>query len=159
VVSGKEPDVESLARSLGWFGLGLIAALGAAGVAIFGKIGLENVNTTLATTLRSVVMALMLIAVTLSTGQLQTLWRGESSLDARAWLFIALSALAGAISWLAYFAALRSGLASQVAAVDRLSVAFVFVLGVIVLGEQHTWRGWLGLVVLVAGVFLIATDT
>jgi bacterial/archaeal transporter family protein len=123
-----------------------------------GKIGLEKVDTTLATTLRSAIMALMLLAVTLTTGQLQALWRGESSLDARAWLFIALSALAGAISWLAYFAALRSGLASQVAAVDRLSVAFVFVLGVLVLGESHSWRGWLGLAVLVAGVFLIATD-
>ncbi|HWQ12566.1 MAG TPA: EamA family transporter [Roseiflexaceae bacterium] len=148
----------AITQNLGWVALGLIAALGAAGVTIFGSIGLEKVPSALATTLRAVVMAAMLIAVTLATGQLQALWRGESSVDRRAWLFIVLAALSGAISWLAYFAALRSGLASRVAALDRLSVAFVFVLGVLVLGEQHTWRGWLGLVLLVGGIYLVAAD-
>ena len=150
--------MESVLKSIGWVGLGLIAALGAAGVAIFGSLGLEKVNSTLATTLRSIIMAATLIMVTLITGQLQIIWRGGSKLDSRAWLFIVLAGLAGAISWLAYFAALRLGLASQVAALDRLSVAFVFVLGMLILGEQHSWRGWLGLVLLVGGVYLIAAD-
>ena len=144
--------MDQLSKSVGWVGLGLVAALGAAGVAIFGSIGLQKVNSTLATTLRSIIMAGMLVALTLFSGQLQTVWRGESNLDSRAWLFIALAGLAGAISWLAYFAALKIGIASQVAALDRLSIAFVFVLGILVLGEHHSWRGWLGLALLVAGV-------
>jgi bacterial/archaeal transporter family protein len=143
---------------LGWVGLGLIAALGAAGVAIFGSLGLSSIPSALATTLRSLIMAGMLVAVTLITGQLQPFLRGETVLDGRAWLFIVLASLAGAISWLAYFAALRLGLASQVAALDRLSIAFVFVLGILVLGERHSWRGWLGLLLLIAGIYLVAAD-
>ena len=150
--------MERLIQGLGWVGLGLVAALGAAGVAIFGSIGLENVDTTLATTLRSIIMAVMLVVVTLMTGQLQLIWRGESNLDNRAWLFITLAGFAGAISWLAYFGALKLGLASRVAALDRLSVAFIFVLGVLILGERHTWQGWVGLGLLVTGVYLIAAD-
>jgi bacterial/archaeal transporter family protein len=148
----------NLVNSLGWVGLGLIAALSAAGVAIFGSIGLGKVDSTLATTLRALIMAGMLVAITLATGQFQQFLRGETTLDGRAWLFIVLAGLSGAISWLAYFAALRLGLASRVAALDRLSVAFVFVLGILVLGERHTWRGWLGLLLLVGGVYLIAAD-
>jgi transporter family protein len=150
--------VDNLLKSIGWVGLGLISALGAAGVAIFGSIGLGKVNPTLATTLRSIIMAALLVAVTLATGQLQAVFRGGANLDGRAWLFIALAGLAGAISWLAYFAALQLGLTSQVAALDRLSVAFVFVLGIVVLGERHSWRGWAGLLLLVGGVYLIAAD-
>jgi bacterial/archaeal transporter family protein len=150
--------VDNLLRSIGWVGLGLIAALGAAGVAIFGSIGLGKVNSTIATTLRSIIMAGMLVIVTLATGQLQSVFRGEANLDTRAWVYIGLAGLAGAISWLAYFAGLQLGLASRVAALDRLSIAFVFVLGLLVLGETHTWRGWLGLALLVAGVYLIAAD-
>ena len=150
--------MESFLRSIGWVGLGLISALGAAGVAIFGSIGLGKVNSTLATTLRSIIMAGMLLVLTLATGQIQAALRGEGNLDGRAWLFIVLAGIAGAVSWLAYFAALRLGLASRVAALDRLSVAFVFVLGILVLGEKHSWRGWLGLLLLVGGVYLIAAD-
>lgn len=144
--------------NVGWVILGLIAALGAAGVAIFGSLGLSNVPSALATTLRSLIMAGMLVVVTLVTGQLQPFLRGEIVLDGRAWLYIVLASLAGAISWLAYFAALRWGLATPVAALDRLSIAFVFLLGMLILGEQHTWRGWLGLVLLVAGIYLVAAD-
>jgi bacterial/archaeal transporter family protein len=150
--------VEQLIAKYGWILLGLISALGAAGVAIFGSIGLSKVNSTLATTLRSLIMAAMLVAITLLTGQLQTVWRGGSNLDNRAWLYIVLAGLAGATSWLAYFAALRFGVTSKVAAIDRLSVAFVFLLSILFLGETHSWRGWLGLFLLVGGVYLIAAD-
>lgn len=142
----------------GWILLGLVSALGAAGVAIFGSIGLSKVNSTLATTLRSLIMAGMLVVITLLTGQLQTVWRGGSNLDNRAWLYIVLAGVAGATSWLAYFAALKFGVTSKVAAIDRLSVAFVFLLSVLFLGETHSWRGWLGLFLLVGGVYLIAAD-
>jgi transporter family protein len=92
------------------------------------------------------------------SGQLQTLWQGGSNVDGRAWLFIILAGLSGAISWLAYFAALRLGVASKISALDRLSVAFIFVLSMIFLGERHGWLGWLGLGLLVSGVYLIAAD-
>lgn len=150
--------MDTFRTTFGWVGLGLISAASAAGVAIFGSIGLNKIDTTLATTLRSLIMAGMLLAVSLGTGQLQALLRGQISLDGRAWLFIVLAGAAGAISWLAYFAALKLGLASRVAALDRLSVAFVFLLGMLLLGEQHSWRGWLGLLALLVGVYLIAFD-
>jgi bacterial/archaeal transporter family protein len=157
-VRSEERAVEQFIAKYGWIVLGLISALGAAGVAIFGSIGLTKVNSTLATTLRSIIMATMLIVLTLSTGQLQTVWRGGSNLDGRAWLYIVLAGLAGAISWLAYFAALKFGVTSKIAAIDRLSVAFVFLLSIVFLSENHSWRGWLGLCLLVGGVYLIAAD-
>ena len=150
--------MDQLIAKYGWILLGLISALGAAGVAIFGSIGLSKVNSTLATTLRSIIMATMLVVITLLTGQLQTVWRGGSNLDNRAWFYIVLAGLAGATSWLAYFAALKLGVTSKVAAIDRLSVAFVFLLSILFLGETHSWRGWLGLFLLVGGVYLIAAD-
>jgi transporter family protein len=150
--------VQQFIAKYGWIILGLISALGAAGVAIFGSIGLSKVNSTLATTLRAIIMAAMLVVITLLTGQLQTVWRGGSNLDTRAWLYIVLAGVAGATSWLAYFAALKFGVTSKVAAIDRLSVAFVFLLSILFLGETHSWRGWLGLVLLVGGVYLIAAD-
>lgn len=143
---------------IGWVGLGLIAALAAAGVTIFGRIGLEGIDSTLATTLRSIIMALTMVLVGLSTGRLQSLWQGSTQISGRAWLFILLSGGAGAASWLAYFTALKSGPAGAVAALDRLSIAFIVVFAALFLGEQHSWRGWLGLAMLLAGVYLIAAD-
>ncbi len=140
-----------------WITLGLLAALGAAGVTVFGRLGLNDVNPTLATTLRSLIMAAVMVAVSLATGQLQTLWSGRSHLDGRAWLFIVLAGVAGAVSWLAYFAALRTGPAGGVAALDRLSIVLIMVFGALLLGEQYSWRGWLGLLLLLAGVYLVAT--
>jgi transporter family protein len=150
--------METLMKDYGWVVLGLIAALSAAGVTIFGSIGLEKVDPTLATTLRSVIMMATLVVVSLMSGQLQPLWQGGSNVDSRAWLFIILAGLSGAISWLAYFGALRLGVASKISALDRLSVAFIFVLSIFFLGERHGWQGWLGLGLLVAGVYLIAAD-
>ena len=145
-----------IAARIGWVGLGLIAALSASGVAIFGKLGLEDVDSTLATTLRSMVMTALLLLLIFATGRWKPLWAGAAKLDRRAWLFIVLAGFCGAISWLAYFAALQLGMAGKVAALDRLSVALVFVIGVLALGERYSWQGWLGLTFLVAGVYLIA---
>jgi transporter family protein len=150
--------MESLLKDYGWVVLGLIAALSAAGVTLFGSIGLEKVDATLATTLRSIIMMITLVVVSLIGGQLQTIWQGGSNVDTRAWVFIILAGLSGAISWLAYFAALRLGVASKISALDRLSVAFIFILSMIFLGERHTWQGWLGLGLLISGVYLIASD-
>jgi transporter family protein len=142
----------------GWIVLGLLAALGGAGVTLFGRLGLEGVSATLATTLRALVMAAVMLTVAVGSGQLQPLLSGREHLAGRAWLFIGLAGLSGAGSWLAYFAALRIGPAAGVAALDRLSLAFIFVLGVLVFRDPQTWRGWLGLVVLLAGIYLLASD-
>jgi transporter family protein len=145
--------------SFSWVGLGLIAALGGAGVAIFGKIGLEAVDPTLATTARSAVMTVSLLGVCLATGRLQGLVGPSGGIDARAWVFIVLAGLAGAVSWLAYFGALRIGAAAQVASIDRLSLAFVIVFAATFLGERYGWRGWVGIVLVVAGILLVASDS
>ena len=142
--------------SLSWVALGLIAALGGAGVAILGKVGLAEVDPTLATTARSVVMTLVLVAVCLATGKLGS--RPGSGMDGRAWTFIVLAGASGAMSWLAYFAALRIGAAAQVASVDRLSLAFVVLFSAFFLGEHYGWRGWLGVALVIAGIVLVASD-
>jgi len=142
---------------LNWFPLALIAALGAAGVAIFGRIGLAKVDPTLATTLRAVLMAAMLVVFVLASGKLKALTNGEvAAISGRAWLFIVLASVAGAVSWLAYFAALQKGAAGPVSAIDRLSVILVFVFAAMVLGERPDWRAWLGVVLVAAGLVLIA---
>lgn len=143
---------------LSWVGLGIVSALGAAGVAIFGKVGLSGLDPTLATTLRSLVMTLVLVALCVLTGRARLFGGPEAGLDSRAATFIVLAGLSGAISWLAYFGALRIGGAAQVAAIDRLSLAFVLLFASAFLGERYGWRGWLGVALVVCGVFLLASD-
>ncbi|WP_272976983.1 EamA family transporter [Deinococcus geothermalis] len=145
-------------NNLQWIALGLLAALGGAGVTVFGKLGLEGVSSTLATALRAVIMALVMLVVALGTGQLGALLGGKVQLSGRAWLLITLAGLSGAGSWLAYFAALRVGPAAGVAALDRLSLALIFLFSALVLREPHTWRGWVGMLVLLTGVYLMASD-
>lgn len=142
-----------------WIVLGLIAALGGAGVAVLGKVGLGSVDPTLATTLRSIVMTLTLLGVAAAGGQLRGLTSNALAVDGRAWMFIILAGLSGAISWLAYFAALRLGTATQVASIDRLSLAFVAVLAALFLGERFGVRGWTGVVMVVLGIVLVASDS
>jgi transporter family protein len=123
-----------------WVIYALLAAVFAGLVAIFGKIGIQNVDSTLATTVRAVVMAFFLISVSLALGKAKLL----TTFDGRALTFIVLSGVAGALSWLFYFVALKAGPAGAVASLDRLSVVFVVVLAALFLGEALTWRSGLG---------------
>lgn len=141
-----------------WIVLGIIAALGAAGVAVFGRLGLSGTDTTLATALRSVVMTAGLLAVVGLSGRWRALLAGEAGFDGRAWLYVLLAGVCGAASWLAYFAALKLGPAGPVAALDRLSLPLIFLLGVGFLGEKPGWTGWAGLLLTTAGIYLIASD-
>lgn len=134
-----------------WIIFALLAALFAALVAIFGKIGLQNIDSTLATAVRAVIMAAFLAATALLLGKGKLL----SSLDNRALLFISLSGIAGALSWLAYFVALRTGPATAVAALDRLSVVFVLILSILFLSENLTWKNGLGAALITAGAVLM----
>ncbi len=134
-----------------WIIYALLSAVCAALVAIFGKIGISHVDTTLATAIRSVVMAIALVLAALSLGKFDL-----SKIDNKALFFIILSGLAGALSWFFYFSALKNGPATGVVALDRLSVVFVLVLAVPFLGEALTWKTVLGALLVSIGAILLA---
>lgn len=138
---------------MSWLIFAFLSSLTAALVAIFGKLGLKGVDSTLATTIRSLIMASFLLIVSLSLNKfegfsLRTISGGD-------WLLIILSGVAGALSWLFYFFALKTGVASKVVAIDRLSLVFVVVLSVLFLKEILSWRLLLGAFLMVLGAILI----
>jgi transporter family protein len=134
-----------------WIAYALLAAFFAALVAVLGKVGLKEVDATLATAVRAVVMAGFLVTAALALGKAGKL----DEISRRSFLFIVLSGAAGAASWLFYFLALRDGPATGVAALDRLSVVLVFVLAVVFLGEAFTPKAALGALLVVAGAILL----
>lgn len=137
-----------------WLLYALLSALTAGLVAIFGKLGLSKIDTTLATTLRAIIMAGFFIVLSLSLQK----FKGFSvhDLNGRQWLYIALSGLAGALSWLFYFASLKLGPATKVAAIDRLSIVFVLVFAVLFLGERFSIKGVVGAVLMSGGAILMS---
>lgn len=136
---------------MGWIPLALIGAGFAALVAIFGKIGLQNVDTTVATTVRAVIMAAFLVVVAFGMGKIDF----SALPTGRPLLFITLSGIAGALSWLAMFAALKIGPAPGVSALDRLSVVFVVIFSILFLGTAFSWKTAFGSVLIVAGAILM----
>ncbi|MBX5492528.1 MAG: EamA family transporter [Chloroflexi bacterium] len=136
-----------------WVILGLLSALCAGLVAIFGRLGVQSVDVTAATTARSVVMTIFLLLLATATGRLGAL----QAVDGRAWLFVVASGVAGAVSWLCYFAALRLGQAGPVSALDRLSLAFTVLLAAPLLGEALTWPRLIGTALVLLGAYLIAS--
>lgn len=135
-----------------WQFWAILSAGFAALTAIFAKVGVANVNSDFATLFRTAVILPTLGLLVVATGQIPSL----TSISSRTYLFLTLSALATGASWLCYFRALQIGNASQVAPVDKLSVVLVAIFGVIFLGERLSGRGWLGIVLITAGVLLIA---
>lgn len=134
-----------------WIIYSLLSAAFAALVAIFGKIGLAGIDSTLATTVRSFVMAGFLFFVSLALGKFQFL----HTIKNKTLLFIVLSGIAGALSWLFYFFAIKSGITSGVAALDRLSVVFVLVFAILFLGEKLTIYSALGALLITVGAILM----
>lgn len=134
-----------------WIIYALLSAAFAALVAIFGKIGIQNIDSTLATTIRAIVMAGFLIVVALSLGKLPLL----NTIHSKALLFIILSGVAGAMSWLFYFIALKHGPVTGVAALDRLSVVFVLVFALLFLGQKFTWVSAIGAALITVGAILM----
>jgi transporter family protein len=135
-----------------WIFYALLSAVFAALVAIFGKIGLSQVDSTLATTIRAIVMALFLTVVALAIGKFGLI---SSISDKKILFFIILSGIAGALSWLCYFVALKIGPAPAVAALDRLSVAFVLIFSIMFLGVKFNWAESFGAVLMVIGAVLM----
>lgn len=134
-----------------WIIYSILSAVFAALVAIFGKIGLQNIDSTLATTVRSIVMAGFLFFVSLFLGNFSQL----HTIKNKVLLFIILSGVAGALSWLFYFMALKIGVASGVAAIDRLSVVFVLIFAIMFLGEKLTIYSGFGAILMLIGAILM----
>lgn len=134
-----------------WIIFALLSAVFAALVGIFGKVGIKGIDSTLATSVRAVVMAVFLVLVSLILGKAKLL----HTIENRVLLFIVLSGVAGALSWLFYFFALKTGPVSAVAALDRLSVVFVLILAALFLGEHLTWKTGIGGALITAGAVLM----
>jgi transporter family protein len=138
-----------------WFILAALSALFAALVAIFAKIGLQGVDSTVGTAARAIIMTLFIVIFVISIGKGPQLTQFTSK-DMR---FIILSGIAGAVSWLFYFAALKSADASKVAPVDRASVLIVMVLAAIFLGEKITLKTATAGILIFIGLLLLAMKT
>jgi len=134
-----------------WFFWAVLSAVFAALTAIFAKIGLEGVNSDLATLIRTGVIMVVLCVFVFSTGK----WSNPLELHPKTWTFLVLSGLATGASWVCYFRALKAGQASKVAPVDKLSLLLVAVFAVLFLGERPTLREWAGIVLVGAGVFIL----
>ncbi len=137
-----------------WIIYAFLSSIFAAGVAIVGKLGLKNLDSTLATTVRSLIMAAFLVLVSVFMKK----FHGFTlhSLSNRDWLLIALAGIFGALSWLFYFFALKHGQATPVVAIDRMSMVFVFILAIIFLHEGFTYRALAGVILMVGGAILIS---
>jgi len=137
-----------------WLVYALLSSITAAAVAILGKLGLSGVDSTLATTVRSFIMAGFLFLVSLSLGKFSGF--SLKTFTGKDWMLIALSGVAGALSWLFYFFALKYGLATKVVVIDRLSLVFVILLAAMFLGESLGWKSVLGGLMMVSGAIIIA---
>jgi transporter family protein len=134
-----------------WLPWALLSALFAGLTAILAKVGVKDVDSNLATAIRTSVILVFAWTIALVTNQ-QTFW----SIAPRAWMFLMLSGLATGASWLCYFKALQMGNASQVAPIDKLSIVVVMVLAAAFLGESLSWTHWLGGTLIATGAVILA---
>ena len=134
-----------------WFILALASSIFVALTSILAKIGIDGVNSNLATAIRTVVVLVMswgMVFLTNSQG-------GITEISRRSWVFLVLSGLATGASWLCYYKALQLGEASKVIPIDKLSVAITILLGIVLLGEHPGWRGIAGGALILAGTLVI----
>lgn len=137
-----------------WIIYALLSALTAALTTIFGKIAVHETSTVLTTTIRSIIMTIFLISITLSTSKFTFDYNQWSNKDMIA---VFLSAIAGALSWLFYFLALKYAPSVQVAAVDKLSLAFIAILAFVFLGESVTLIKVAGIILMILGSIAIVS--
>ena len=135
-----------------WQFWALASAAFAALTAIFAKVGVEGINSDLATLIRTVIVLVTLALILFATGQ----FSHPGPVSAKSWLFLLLSGLGTGASWLCYFRALKLGPATLVAPIDKLSVVLVALFGVAFLGERPSLNGWIGIILIAAGAVLIA---
>ena len=135
-----------------WLVYALLSALFAALTAIFAKLGVANVDSNLATGIRTVVILIMIWSIIMAKGDA----KGISTLTKQNVIFLIVSGIATGLSWLFYFKALQLGNVSQVAAIDKLSVALTIIIAVLFLGEQLTLKTFAGASLIIIGTLLLA---
>lgn len=134
-----------------WAIFALLSAVFAALTSIFAKIGIENVNSNLATSIRTVVVLVMAWGIVLMTGKLNQL----PDISSKSWIFLILSGLATGLSWLCYFYALQIGEASKVVPVDKFSVVITMVMAFFILGETVTVKTIIGGILITLGTLVL----
>ena len=134
-----------------WVVYALLSALFAASTSILAKIGINGVDSNLATAIRMVVVLVMAWGLVFKTGVQKQI----SNIGARSWLFLVLSGIATGLSWLFYYRALQMGDASRVVPIDKSSVVISMVLAFVVLKEQLTWQSIVGSLLITAGTFVL----
>lgn len=134
-----------------WWIYALLSAIFAAMTAIFAKVGIKGVNTDVATAIRTVVILIIAWGIVISRGLLNSV----STLTKQNYLFLILSGVATGLSWIFYFKALQVGTISQVAPLDKLSVALAIVFAVIFLGETPDLKTIIGACFIVAGTLTL----
>lgn len=134
-----------------WAIFALLSAVFAALTSIFAKIGIENVNSNLATAIRTVVVLVMAWGIVLMTGKLNQL----PDISSKSWIFLILSGLATGLSWLCYFYALQIGEASKVVPVDKFSVVITMVMAFFILGETITVKTIVGGILITLGTLVL----
>ena len=134
-----------------WWIYALLSAFFASLTAIFAKIGVTNVNANLATAIRTIVILIVAWGIVLARGEA----KGLNTLSKHNVLFLVITGIATGLSWICYFKALQMGKVSQVAPVDKLSVALTIVLSVVFLGEALTLKTALGALLIVAGTVVL----
>jgi bacterial/archaeal transporter family protein len=136
---------------MNWFTWALLSAFFAGLTAILAKVGVENIDSNMATAIRTVVILIFAWSVAMLTDH-----EPLSSVGKRTWIFLILSGIATGLSWLCYFRALQMGDASRVAPVDKLSVVVAIALAAIFLHEHMTWHHWVGGAFIITGAVILA---
>ena len=134
-----------------WFIFAILSAIFAALTSILAKIGIEGVNSNLATAVRTIVVVLMAWLMVFLTGS----QNGLMDISKKSWIFLILSGLATGASWLCYYKALQIGEASKVVPIDKLSIVITVALAFLFLGEQITLKTLIGCSLIVAGTFIM----
>ena len=134
-----------------WFVLALLSAIFAALTSILAKVGIEGVNSNLATAIRTVVVVVMAWGMVFLTNA----QNGIAEFSKRSWLFLVLSGLATGVSWLCYYKALQLGDASKVVPIDKLSVVITLILAFVFLHEQFTTKSLIGCILIGIGTMVM----
>lgn len=138
--------------SFSWFFWALLSAGFAALTALFAKVGVNNIDSDIATFIRTFVILGVIATLLLVRGKFHL----STPLNAHSLLFLILSGISTGASWLCYFRALKLGSAARVAPIDKLSVVFIAILGVTLLGEQLSFKAWLGIICIGLGAIFVA---
>ena len=134
-----------------WLVLAILSAVFAAATSILAKIGIDGVNSNLATAIRTLVVVFMSWGMVFITNS----FSGINDISKKSWLFLILSGLATGASWLCYYKAIQIGDVSKVVPIDKLSVVITLVLSFVFLHEQFSWKSGVGCVLITAGTLIM----